>query len=398
MRHLGLLVLGLVVAAPIACEVYTAPPPGYGYRAQVQVQAPPPPEATVQVGVDPNAQQPDPNAQVAADPNAAAPDEQASDSDDADASAVDDFRAALQPYGTWMDDPQYGTIWMPSPATVGGDFTPYLTGGHWNYDKDYTWVSDYDWGWGPFHYGRWFQYPGRGWAWIPGKEYAGAWVTWRNGDDGYGYVGWAPTPPSYYYRGGQVMTLATPWFEPVYDYAPTGDLFSPTIRTRIIRDPVRLREIVGRTRPYAVRGGFVTGAGGTRMRVRGPAPNRLGIADSRVVRLPANARSVVRAQEFSRTHPPPAHVVHTVTPTHPPIGGTHTVETRPNVHQTVETHPSVHQPETRPNVHQTVETHPGVNPAVHPSNMHTVPPAVTTSQSNVRRPYPGPGTTHTRSR
>ena len=382
MRILRTTLLLIAAAVPVACEVYTAPPPGYGYQAQVQVQAPPPPQATVEVGAQPP---PDPNAQPTAD-------DQASDEDsgDGDASAVDDFRSVLAPYGAWMDDPQYGTIWMPSPAVVGGDFTPYMTAGHWAYDQDYTWVSDYDWGWAPFHYGRWFQYPGRGWAWIPGKQYAGAWVTWRNGDDGYGYVGWAPTPPSFYYRGGQVLVISTPWFEPAYEYAATTDLFYPSIRTRIIRDPGRIRLIASRTRPYEVRGGFVTGAGGLRMRVRGPAPTHLGIAESHVVRVQANARSLVRAQQFTHAHPPVAHVgVHTVTPTHPPLG----TSQRPEMHGTMSEHAS--PPTTHVEAHGTSYEH-----APPPSHVETRGPvmgghgAPAPTTSNTRKPYPPPGVTH----
>ena len=44
----------------------------------------------------------------------------------------------------------------PAPrARSARDFVPYTTAGHWVYDDDYVWVSDYDWGWAPFHYGRW---------------------------------------------------------------------------------------------------------------------------------------------------------------------------------------------------------------------------------------------------
>jgi len=32
----------------------------------------------------------------------------------------------------------------------------------------------------------------RGWLWVPGGEWASAWVSWRYGD---GYIGWAPIPP-----------------------------------------------------------------------------------------------------------------------------------------------------------------------------------------------------------
>jgi hypothetical protein len=74
---------------------------------------------------------------------------------DTDPSALSDFRSTLDPYGTWTEDPTYGTVWVPSPTVVGSDFTPYVSAGHWAYDDDYVWVSDYQWGWAPFHYGRW---------------------------------------------------------------------------------------------------------------------------------------------------------------------------------------------------------------------------------------------------
>ncbi|HEY1959707.1 MAG TPA: DUF6600 domain-containing protein [Polyangiaceae bacterium] len=393
MRHLRVLLLVAAAVPVIACEVYTQPPPAYG--AQVQVQTPPQPTAQVDVNAgDPNAQQAqvDPNAQAATDDQ---------DSSDADPNAIDNFRQALAPYGSWVDDPQYGTIWFPSPSAVGGDFTPYLTNGHWVYDNDYTWVSDYDWGWAPFHYGRWFVYPGHGWAWIPGTEYAGAWVTWRNGDDGYGYVGWAPTPPSYYYRGGQVLAISTPWFEPAYTYAPTGDLFAPVIRDRVIRDPGRIREISTRTRVYqAPRDGFVNGSGGVRMRVRGPAPTRLGLNTSRLPHVPANSRTVVRAQEFQRTHPYQPHAVapRTVTPTHPPIDRNniqtqHNNETR-NVTQT---RPGNEATRTEPTRNEPARTEPmRTEPTrTNPAQVRTV-PAPAPTPTNLRKPYPPPSVTHRR--
>ena len=99
---------------------------------------------------------------------------------DTDPSALTDFHSALDPYGSWVDDPEYGTIWQPSPDVVGEGFAPYETAGHWSYGDDYVWVSEYSWGWAPFHYGRWV-YATNGWGWIPGRQYAGAWTTWRTG-------------------------------------------------------------------------------------------------------------------------------------------------------------------------------------------------------------------------
>ena len=35
---------------------------------------------------------------------------------DTDPSALSDFRSTLEPYGTWTDDPNYGSVWVPSPS------------------------------------------------------------------------------------------------------------------------------------------------------------------------------------------------------------------------------------------------------------------------------------------
>jgi hypothetical protein len=122
---------------------------------------------------------------------------------DKDPTALQDFHPALDAHGTWADDPKYGTVWTPSASEAGPDFVPYVTAGHWVYDE-LLWTSDYEWGWAPFHYGRWVLIDGRGWSWIPGREYAPAWVDWRTGDE---YLGWAPTPPLFVWRGGIAVTV-----------------------------------------------------------------------------------------------------------------------------------------------------------------------------------------------
>ncbi|MBS1624318.1 MAG: hypothetical protein JST83_09885 [Bacteroidetes bacterium] len=100
------------------------------------------------------------------------------------------FYDNLSPYGTWVNNPTYGYVWIPN---AGPGFVPYETGGHWVYTEyGWTWVSDYDWGWAPFHYGRWYIDPVYGAMWVPGTEWGPAWVTWRHAD---GYWGWAPMAP-----------------------------------------------------------------------------------------------------------------------------------------------------------------------------------------------------------
>ncbi len=100
------------------------------------------------------------------------------------------FYDQLSPYGSWINYPGYGYVWMPN---AGPDFRPYSTNGNWIYtDAGWTWASNYSWGWAPFHYGRWFYEGGYGWMWMPGNEWAPAWVSWRGSGD---YYGWAPMEP-----------------------------------------------------------------------------------------------------------------------------------------------------------------------------------------------------------
>ncbi len=111
------------------------------------------------------------------------------------------FYDELSPYGTWINYPDYGYVWVPD---VDRDFRPYATNGYWVYsDYGWTWVSNYSWGWAPFHYGRWFYDDYYGWMWLPGHEWAPAWVTWGSSA---GYYCWAPIAPrvnaAEAYRGG----------------------------------------------------------------------------------------------------------------------------------------------------------------------------------------------------
>ena len=105
--------------------------------------------------------------------------------------SMQSFYDELSPYGTWIQDPQYGYVWRPDVEQ--GDFRPYYTNGRWAMtDYGNTWVSDYDWGWAPFHYGRWVYNRYNQWVWIPDTVWGPAWVSWRTGG---GYYGWAPMGP-----------------------------------------------------------------------------------------------------------------------------------------------------------------------------------------------------------
>ena len=110
--------------------------------------------------------------------------------------------AALEGQGQWIDTDDYGQVWRPDATQVGVDFTPYESGGSWEYtDAGWAFASDYPWGWLPFHYGRWAWFHDY-WGWVPGHRWGAAYVDWRHGG---GVVGWRPSAPRIRdHRGGIV--------------------------------------------------------------------------------------------------------------------------------------------------------------------------------------------------
>jgi hypothetical protein len=222
--------------------------------------------------------------------------------EDTDPTAVTEFRGTLDPYGTWVEDDSYGTVWVPSATVVGADFAPYVSAGHWSYGSDYVWVSDYDWGWAPFHYGRWVWIGGRGWSWIPGRRYSGAWVTWRTGYDGWGYVGWAPLPPTWYWRGGYAYGLGWHVSAP-YAFCAHEHLFAPNVGGHIVTG-AQVTAVGQHTRPYTPAnpnvgvggrnpanptvGGYSTG---------GPNPGQMGINSAPIP--PTGHPGLMKAQSYA---------------------------------------------------------------------------------------------------
>ena len=220
---------------------------------------------------------------------------------DTDPSALSDFRETLSPYGQWVDDATYGSIWVPSAGVVGNDFTPYQTAGQWGYDNDqYTWNSDYSWGWAPFHYGRWAYTGGYGWGWIPGRTYSPAWVSWRTGGPGYGYVGWAPLGPTWGWRNGAAVGFGFATRAP-YSFCPTNRLFSPGVGNSVVRGS-QVAGIASSTRPYTASAPAAHTVAHPTVNA-GPSPSSLGIAPQSVAHTSANPTAtaqLTRAQQFSR--------------------------------------------------------------------------------------------------
>jgi hypothetical protein len=132
------------------------------------------------------------------------------------------FYEKLEPQGEWLETNQYGYVFQPREAETSRDWRPY-TEGHWVYsDAGWTWISDEPFGWATYHYGRWVRLRRVGWVWVPGKQWAPAWVSWRSSKD---YVGWAPLPPEARFdRRSGIQN----WADSYYDIGPDQYSFVPS--------------------------------------------------------------------------------------------------------------------------------------------------------------------------
>jgi hypothetical protein len=131
------------------------------------------------------------------------------------------INASLAGYGAWFDSAEYGRVWRPDRGLVGAAFVPYGTAGQWlATDVGWYWQSDYPWGRVPFHYGRWVL-DGSVWSWVPGSQFAPAWVDWRAGG---GWVGWAALAP----------VGARSWAP--FVYCAHRNLAGPGLDARLVRD------------------------------------------------------------------------------------------------------------------------------------------------------------------
>ena len=135
----------------------------------------------------------------------------------------------------------------------GGDWAPYRDG-HWVWtDRGWFWYSNEHFGWATYHYGRWVRIAGQGWCWVPGHEWAPAWVSWRHSSE---YCGWAPLPPeanlsvnvgignwadSYYGLGPAAYSFISyrSWGQPSY----VRVLVPPAQNVQIIRQTTNITNI-----------------------------------------------------------------------------------------------------------------------------------------------------------
>ena len=104
----------------------------------------------------------------------------------------DFFYTALDPYGDWDEVEGYGPVFLPREAQRDRKWRPYTDGEWVRSEQGWTWRSNEPHGWATSHYGRWVRHTREGWMWVPGSEWAPAWVSWRKSDS---HIGWAPLPP-----------------------------------------------------------------------------------------------------------------------------------------------------------------------------------------------------------
>src|SRR5450755_4063816 len=148
--------------------------------------------------------------------------ERETSSDEGAPQSYDTFYRKLEPYGAWRESADYGYVWQPRAAQESRNWRPY-TDGRWAYtDAGWTWISGEPFGWATYHYGRWVRLSRVGWVWVPGDEWAPAWVSWRTSKD---YVGWAPLPPEARFdRRSGIRN----WADNYYDIGPDQYAFVPT--------------------------------------------------------------------------------------------------------------------------------------------------------------------------
>jgi hypothetical protein len=214
-------------------------------------------------------------------------------SQDRDPRALSDFRPTLDPYGSWVHHPTYGTVWVPRREVVGPSFAPYVSSGRWALDEDgeWVWVSDYPFGGVVFHYGRWVWITGSGWAWVPGYRYAPAWVVWRVPTGSYSYLGWAPMGPDYVWYNGVAVSFTygvpTPWV-----FCPSVYVFHRHVHHYVVRDRVVINRVAANTRRYVP---ATPRADGSPRGYTGAAPRAHGTVERRSLAGPSLASARVPA-------------------------------------------------------------------------------------------------------
>jgi hypothetical protein len=119
------------------------------------------------------------------------------------------FYSSLSPYGEWIQ--MNNDVFAWHPLHMRSDWVPYSVGRWYWTAQGWCWDSFEPFGWATFHYGRWFYDDYYGWIWIPGYDWAPAWVEWRYNDN---YIGWAPLPPYATFGADFGIRFSIGWHSP----------------------------------------------------------------------------------------------------------------------------------------------------------------------------------------
>ena len=108
----------------------------------------------------------------------------------------------LQRYGSIVQHPRYGEVWIPSSSIVGQGWSPYPAC-NWTFDRQqnaWSYNDRTEWGAIVHHHGRWAADTQYGWMWIADANYGPGHVYWKNEGN---TVSWAALTPD---QDGQVPT------------------------------------------------------------------------------------------------------------------------------------------------------------------------------------------------
>jgi hypothetical protein len=277
--------------------------------------------------------------------------------------STDVFYDQLQPYGTWVDEPDVGRVFIP---TTDG-YVPYQNG-HWQDSSvGFVWISDEPYAWAVNHYGRWsYSNNYNRWYWLPDTQWGPAWVDWRQTGT---HFGWAPLAPD--------VVIRTGWQAPIesWHYCPSEHIFDVHV-TRYYEPRDRVVVIQRTAQPIA----HYSMVSNVRV-VVGP-PHAM------LVQRHINVQPVrIEARTVGRWSPAEAHaqVVHAQT-NHATFEAANQKRIQSNVHisqvqaHVVETHPAIKaQVNARVNVNVNVNTnvhvdeHAGGHPAEHAPAAHVEP-------------------------
>lgn len=181
----------------------------------------------------------------------------------ADEVNLDFFYNNMKDQGDWLQTPEYGYVFNPRVQRDKTNWRPY-SDGYWAHtDEGWLWNSYEDFGWATYHYGRWTRLKEYGWVWVPGYEWAPAWVAWRGTkEDGptggrpaasnnsrgavqVSYVGWAPLPPEAQFDSAIGFNSAVDYR---YDIAPDDYAF---VETQYFGAPYLAASIIAPLLAYA---------------------------------------------------------------------------------------------------------------------------------------------------